>query len=234
LPRTKAVVLSNDELGRVIGARSLGRAWVAAVRTILLEGHEASYEAQPILEFARLDLVVENPGDVDGIIERLGDPERIAWMRANFRDRTPVDELGGAASYATRLYDYESRGRDQVAWVTERLRADPSCRSAVITMLQPLSDAAYIPCVSLLHFWKPQESLELIVTAHSIDFGTKGYANLLELAQVQSCVAESLCLPAGRLLFRVTSAHVYERDLAAMRRLVTNEDSQSRERPLPS
>ena len=47
--------------------------------------------------------------------------------------------LGDADSYATRLFDYGRTGRDQVAWVIDRLRRDPSSRSATITTFQPLT-----------------------------------------------------------------------------------------------
>src|ERR1035438_6415678 len=114
-------------------------------------------------------------------------------------------------------------GKDQVAWATEKLRADRGTRSAIITTLQPLSDTTYIPCVSQLQFWIPNDSLELIVTAHSIDFGTKGYANLLELAGIQLRVSASLRVPVGPMLFRVTSAHVYDQDLGAVRTILATE-----------
>jgi thymidylate synthase len=192
-----------------------------AVRAIFAEGQAASYDGAPIVELELLDLVVEDPSKKDGLIERFGDPERLLWMRANFNDHVPVAELGGADSYATRLYDYEGSGRDQVAWVTDKLRNDPSSRSAIITTLQPLSDSSYIPCVSLLQFWMSGECLELVVTAHSIDFGTKGYANLIELAQIQRRVGESLAAAIGRLILRTSSAHLYERDLETLRSILS-------------
>jgi thymidylate synthase len=121
-----------------------------------------------------------------------------------------VAALGDADSYATRLYDYEHTGRDQIAWVVERLRRDPASRSATITTFQPLTDTSYIPCVSLLDFWLPDGALELVVYAHSIDFGAKGYGNLVELAEVQRHVATQLDAPVGRLLMTVKSAHIYQ------------------------
>ena len=187
-----------------------------AARAIIDEGIRTSYEGRPTVELEMVDIVVESPGDDDRIIERFGDSERLGWMHANFTLEGPVQELGGAASYATRLYDYEQSGRDQINWVIERLRTDPRSRSAVITTLQPLSDTSYIPCVSLLQFWLPAGGVEMIVTAHSIDFGTKGYANLVELAALQHKVASKLGTGLGRLVLRITSAHLYESDLQAM------------------
>jgi thymidylate synthase len=184
-----------------------------ATRAILEEGTGATYDGLAIREIGLLDLVVDEPSTRDDLIDRLGNAERLSWMHENFTDRRRVRELGDAASYATRLYDYEDSGRNQVAWVIDRLRADQGSRSAIVTTLQPLSDTSYVPCVSLLHFWVPTGRLELIVTAHSIDFGTKAYANLLELAAIHERVAESLEITVGKLTLRVTSAHIYERDL---------------------
>jgi thymidylate synthase len=113
-------------------------------------------------------------------------------------------------SYATRLFDYEHSGHDQVRWMIDRLRADPSSRSATITTFQPHTDTTYVPCVSMLDFWVPDGAVELIVYAHSIDFGAKGYCNLVELAWLQRHVADALGVPVGRLVMIIKSAHVYE------------------------
>ena len=91
------------------------------------------------------------PDPDDATIARLADPEWLDWMRRNFTEPDDVAELGGARSYARRLRDYG--GRDQVAWVIERL-ADPECRSAAITTFEPHTDTTYVPCISLLDFWR--------------------------------------------------------------------------------
>jgi hypothetical protein len=40
-----------------------------------------------------------------------------------------------------------------------------------------------VPCVPLLDFWRPDDALELVVYAHSLDLGKKAYGNLVELAR---------------------------------------------------
>jgi thymidylate synthase len=165
-------------------------------------------------------LGVERPASVDPIVNELGDPERLAWMHANFTDHALVAELGHARSYASRLYDYAGAGRDQVQWVRDRLRADPTSRSATITTFEPLLDSTYIPCVSLLDFWINDGQLESIVYAHSIDFGAKGYGNLVEISYLMERVAEGVDARVGRLDFIVKSAHIYEPDFAFMRHTV--------------
>ena len=176
---------------------------------ILADGIESRYDSLPVRELSLVTLVVAHPDPDDAIITRHADPERLAWMRANFTDHAAVAALGGADSYATRLFDYDRTGRDQVAWVIDRLRRDPSSRSAAITTFQPRTDSTYIPCVSLLDFWLPGGAVELVAYCHSIDFGAKGYGNLVELATLQERVAAGVGCPVGRLIMVVKSAHVY-------------------------
>jgi len=175
-------------------------------------GTISTYEGKKIVELMMVSLEIANPKSQDAIIAQFADRERLAWMHDNFNDPAKVGELGGADSYATRLRDYEHAGRDQIAWVVERLQVDKYSRSATITTLQPLSDTTYIPCVSLLDFFVQDDALALSVYAHSIDFGTKGYANLAQLALLQEEVGKALSLPLGRLVMIIKSAHVYESD----------------------
>jgi thymidylate synthase len=210
----------TPEMPRTVTAASLGAAWVDVAERILGEGTPARYDGLPIVELPHVVLDIAFPDPDDPIIAEHGDPERLAWMRANFTDHARVAALGDADSYATRLYDYARTGRDQVAWVIERLRRDSSSRSATIITLQPLTDTGYIPCVSLLDFWIRDGALELVVYAHSIDFGTKGYGNLVELSAVQRRVASALEAPVGRLVMIVKSAHIYQTELDSMASIV--------------
>jgi thymidylate synthase len=66
----------------------------------------------------------------------------------------------------------------------------------------------------------PEGELELAVYAHSIDFGTKGYGNLVELASVQQRVAASLSAPVGRLVMTVKSAHIYQTEQEYMAKVL--------------
>jgi len=204
----------------IVAAQSLGEGWLAVSRRILEDGDEAVYDGQTTREVALLTLVVEETDPDDPIVAELGDPEWLRWMHDNFFVQGDVPELGGAASYAVRLFNYAGSGRDQLRWVAERLRADPESRSAAITTFQPLSDTTYIPCVSMLDFWLRDGAVELVVYAHSLDFGKKAYGNLVELAALQSWVANELDVPTGRLVVHAKSAHVYEPEWELMTRLV--------------
>lgn len=204
----------------VLAVPSLGAAWARIARSILQDGMPAAYDGLPILELPSVVLDIECPDPEDEFIARHADPERLAWMKANFTSPARVASLGDADSYATRLYDYQHSGRNQIAWVVERLRSDHRTRSATITTFQPLTDTSYIPCISLLDFWIPAGALELMVYAHSIDFGTKGYGNLVELSVVQKDVATAVNVPAGRMVMMIKSAHIYATELEYMREVV--------------
>ncbi len=197
-----------------------GEAWMEIAAAILTQGVVGSWEGLPILEVFRATLDVHSPMVDDPIIAQHGDPERIAWMHANFTDHSRVAELDDSDSYATRLYDYAHAGRDQIRWVIDRLAANPWARDATVTTFQPLTDTSYIPCVSLLDFWLVKGELQLGVYAHAIDFGTKGYANLIELAALQARVAGDVGVGVGTLTMTVKSAHIYETEVGLMQSIV--------------
>ena len=203
----------------VIEASSLGEGWLAVSREILERGETASYDGQATKELPLLTLVVEQPDSADPLIAELGDRDWLDWMHRNFTSPEDVPELGRAKSYAVRLHDYGGTGRDQIDWVVDRLRGDPESRSAAITTFQPLTDTSYIPCVSLLDFWLRDGAVELVVYAHSLDFGKKAYGNLVELARLAEQVAGRLGRPAGALVVHAKSAHVYEPEWAVMAEL---------------
>jgi thymidylate synthase len=199
---------------------SIGEAWLKVAAEIMSAGTQSSYDGLAIRELLMATLEITEPDPTDALIERYAEPERLAWMHANFTDHARVAALADADSYATRLYDYARAGRDQIRWITERLRSDPLSRSATITTFQPLTDTSYIPCVSLLDFFLADDRLHLTVYAHSIDFGAKGYANLVELAALQHSVAAELVTPVGLLTMIVKSAHVYATDDAYMSKVL--------------
>ena len=201
-----------------VEARTLGEAWLEVSRRILVDGVAAEWDGAATRELANLTIAVAEPDPADSTIAALADPAWLDWMRRNFTQPADVPELGHARSYARRLRDRD--GRDQVAWVIDRLSANPAARDATITTLEPATDATYVPCVSLLDFWLPDGRLELVVYAHSLDFGKKAYGNLVELARLQHEVAAALGARPGELVLHVKTAHVYEPEWAAMRQLV--------------
>lgn len=223
------MTLITSHRGSTISVDSLGEAWIAVAGEILDAGAKSTYDGVPILELERVTLDIAAPDPEDALIEGHANPERLAWMRANFTDPARVAELGNARSYASRLFDYQGQGRDQIEWVVSRLLDDPLSRSAAITTFEPLIDTSYIPCVSMLDFWRRDSGLELIVYAHSIDFGSKGYGNLIELAELQQTVAQRLGLGVGPLVMIVKSAHIYDTEVEFMSGVLLGHDNTAQE-----
>ena len=211
---------SGAPLPRIVRAETLGEAWLAAADLVLREGRAARWGPDPTREIALLTIAVDEPDPDDPLIARLGDPAWLAWMRANFREPGSVAELGGADSYARRLRDYAGTGRDQVAWLIERLVADPGARDATITTFQPATDTTYVPCISLIDAWAPDGRLQLVAYAHGLDLGKKAYGNFVELAALQREIAAGSGLATGGLVVHVKTAHIYEPELEAMTQLV--------------
>jgi thymidylate synthase len=206
---------------------TVGTAWLAIADRILTDGTPGSWGTKPLREILRTTVEVDAPAVTDPIIARYADPERLAWMHANFTDDSQVAELDQADSYATRLYDYARTGRDQIAWIIDRIKTDPAVRDATITTFQPLTDTSYIPCVSLLDFWLADGAVQLGAYAHGIDFGTKGYANLVELAALHHHVADALGTGVGTFTFTIKSAHIYDTELDLMRDICAAADNAS-------
>lgn len=202
--------------GTTVATATLGEAWLDVADLILAHGAPSSYDGLPLKEIELVTLDIARPDPNDALIARYASAEWLAWMRANFTDRARVAELGGARSYASRLFDYAGSGRDQLAWVVDKLSKDPVASYAAITTFEPLTDTSYIPCVSLMDFWRRSGRLELVVYAHSIDFGKKGFGNLVQLAELQRHVATRLGAPVGSLAMIVKSATIYTTELALM------------------
>ena len=213
LPRVPAAPSGR---GTTIAAPTLGEAWLGVARLILANGADGSFDGLPLLEVPLVTLDVAQPDPDDAIIAVHASPDWLAWMRANFTDHSRVAELGDARSYASRLFDYGGAGRDQIAWVVDKLARDPVASYAAITTFEPLTDTSYVPCVSLLDFWRRSGRLELVVYAHSIDFGKKDIANLVQLAELQRHVAGRLDAPIGSLVMIVKSATIYKTEIALM------------------
>ena len=212
---------------QLLETHALGECWLQVSKLIMEQGQLSRYEGATTREIANLSMVIEAPDLADPLIREHGDPVWLAWMHENFFVQKAVAELDNAASYAIRLFNYAEVERDQLQWVIERLRTDPTARSAAITTFMPLTDASYIPCISLLDFWIPSGAVELVVYAHSLDFGKKAYGNLVELAQLQSMVANALNLSMGKLIIHVKTAHIYQPEWEFMRELYTSVGAQT-------
>ncbi|MGH3422852.1 MAG: hypothetical protein ACRDOD_25035 [Streptosporangiaceae bacterium] len=93
--------LARDD-PQTLHAATIGAAWLAVAGRILADGTASTYDGRPVREISHVTLCVERPDGDDGddeIIAQLAEPERLAWMYANFKGYAAVAELGGEDSY---------------------------------------------------------------------------------------------------------------------------------------
>jgi hypothetical protein len=79
---------------QTVRADTIGAAWLAVAQRILTEGVESRYDGLPVREISLVTLVMDHPGPADEIIARHAEPERLAWMHANFTEHAAVTALG--------------------------------------------------------------------------------------------------------------------------------------------
>ena len=175
------------------------------------DGDDAAYDGMPIKEVARMTLSVDEPDPTTRSIAELGDPAWSAWMHDELlHGRVDVPELGGARSYASRLFDYGATGRDQLAWVVDRSARIPASRSATITTFEPLLDTTYIPCVSMLDFWAPARRARARRLRPQPRLRQEGLRQPRRAGPAAGAGRGRARLPVGRADVYVKSAHVYE------------------------
>lgn len=196
--------------------QSLGAVWVRVLAEIENNGAAAIYtdnagEQADAKELFDVTAEVQNADLPDAIIERHKVREEYDWMVRNFTVQGEVPELHHENSYASRLYSYMGK-KNQVDWLVDRLRSNPTTRSAAISMFEPLTDEGYIPCVSLLDFQENAGQLNMTAYCRALDFGCKAYVNLVMLRLIQNDIAEKVGMKCGKLTLLVKSAHFYLRD----------------------
>ena len=195
---------------------SLGALWIRVLQELENSGVTTAYtdnegEFADVKELLNLTAVVQNVTLPDAIIEKHKVQDEYDWMVRNFTVQGEVPELHHENSYASRLYSYMGQ-KNQVEWLVDRLRRNPSTRSATISMFEPLTDEGYIPCVSLLDFQETDGQLNMTAYCRALDFGCKAYVNLVMLHLIQQDIAEKVGVPCGKLILLVKSAHFYMRD----------------------
>ena len=134
-------------------------------------------------------------------------PEPVAGARARPQLRVATLRLRGHRTRPARLGSRAAAGRSCIA-----VGDDHDVRAAARHELYPLRLHARLLGAG--------RRVELVVYAHSLDFGKKAYGNLVELARLQQLVAGELGLPVGRLTVLCKSAHLYEPEWALMAGLV--------------
>jgi thymidylate synthase len=199
-------------------AHTIGSAWILAIQEVLKYGTEVEDDKGSILEVVPITLEIVNPSLDDPIITKYGSEEYLSFLRQNFEVLTDLPEWG--YSYAQRLYSYN--GHNQVEGVIAALKSNLYTKSATISLLNKHEDEKHTPCLTTLDFKVRDQALIITAFFRSQDIGNKMYGDALQLLKLGHNMIGELPANDVRLLFFISSAHMYIGDLPRMEAIVSS------------
>lgn len=122
--------------------------------------------------------------------------------------------VSGTDAAAAAEVAYGPRTADQVSYVLDLLRQDPTSRQAVLSIWRAsdLRRDGDKPCTLTMQFLLRNDELECHVTMRSQDVWLGLAMDLFMFTQLQHTLANMLGIRAGRFVHHVGSLHAYERD----------------------
>lgn len=137
------------------------------------------------------------------------------------------------AVYTTCDADYTGQGVDQIAWVINEIKTNPSSRQLVISAWNPsdMAKMALPPCHVMCQFYVNPETNELsaMMTQRSADMGLGVPFNIASYALLTHMVAHVCGLKPGEFVHSFGIPHVYLNHVEALKEQVTREP-----RPFPT
>lgn len=196
---------------------TIGSVWIQCIKVVLEHGIPITDDKGMIREVSPLFMHIKQPSTEDAIVEKFGDKSMISFMRRNFEDVSPV--AGWGYSYAKRLYGTDDS--NQIGKMVQKLQQYPFTKSATISLLNPEADQKHTPCLTTLDFKLRQDSLCLHAFLRSQDVGKKMYADAVALLRLGQTIATKVSTQSVQLYFTICSAHLYEHDIPALQRMVS-------------
>lgn len=198
--------------------QKIGDAWLNVLRAIESNGSVVNNGDEVYRELKGVFFTTKC-NCPDFILDKYAKLENILWMKKNFKSFDDILELNSARSYASRLFSY-GKTKNQLEWVTQKLIANKNTRSATITMLEPLTDKTYIPCISMLDFDVSDEKLNVYIYARALDFGEKAYGNMLSIWDILKGVSEYTNIEIGKMIWICKSVHYYSHDFIQIQKML--------------
>lgn len=189
-------------------------AWVACVALVLAHGQEVHDDGVALKEVLNVSLSAETCRD-EHLYEAGADPGRVRLMLEKYSSMTVLPMY--RMSYG-KLFR-EHAGVDQVDWLIRRLRLRPEAKSATIGFHIPGDEM--LSCISLVDCKLRSGRLHLSAVFRSQNVFASQPGNAAALRSLQNEIAGALDVPAGPLTLHVISAHIYEGDWNAARRVVS-------------
>ena len=110
-------------------------------------------------------------------------------------------------------YTYHQRMGEQIQFVIDELRRNPSSRRAVICIRTPEDMGSDDPaCMQHLQYFIRDQKLECKILFRSNDACKASFMNAFALICLQERIADALGIPVGQYVHRANSYHCYAKD----------------------
>ncbi|MEW9550100.1 hypothetical protein [Nonomuraea sp. NPDC050783] len=198
------------------------------MRHVWSAGTLALDDRGPVIEGPAVLFEIARVSRDDPILERHGDPQRLALYTRKFSEEAVVPPF---------KYSYGARIKGQLRWAADLLRLKPYSKSAWISLTEPGEAYDAVPCLVGLAFRIRQDALVMTASFRSQNAYTS-YLNYVPLADVHARMARTLRLERGPMRVFVDVPHLYLADstqvLAVMRPEPRRRTAARRYPPTPS
>lgn len=114
-------------------------------------------------------------------------------------------------------YTYHQRMGNQIQFVIDELRRNPSSRRAVMSIRTPDDVGSDDPaCLQHLQYFIRNGKLDCVVLFRSNDACKATFMNAFALIMLQKRIADELGVPVGSYTHRANSFHCYEKDFSLL------------------
>ena len=205
----------------LVEAKSLPEAYHASLKALAENGeHTPCPDYNTNQKECSMTIVVNEPLS-EPMISRLfiGGFKELEQYRREMLDGIldfEIERGNWEYTYHDRMAHYNSRDgyKDQIQFVIDDLKRNPSSRRAVIDIRDNAHDLGSDDpaCLQHIQFFIRNDALHCKVLFRSNDACKATYMNAFALIMLQKRVADALGVPVGTYTHRANSFHCYERD----------------------
>ncbi len=196
--------------------KSLGEAWILAMKTIMNNGETICDEDVRLKEIRNFYITIDKISDSDPIINKYADKNRVELMKKKYATCGLVGDY--KIDYGS--YIYNNNGINQIDWIVNRIKNKPETKSATITLHKPGEEK--LACLSMIDFKYRNNMLDMTVVYRSQNIFWSHPGNMLALRRIQNDVATALGYNVGAIELIVISAHIYEDDYDKVNDILNN------------
>jgi dihydrofolate reductase/thymidylate synthase len=139
----------------------------------------------------------------------------------------PVGDMGHSYGFSFRHFgaeyvdcktDYTGKGFDQLAYVIDEIKTNPSSRRMIISLWEPntMYKSALPPCLYNYQFYCDGEYLTCMMTQRSSDFALAGGWNVATGALLTILIANVCGMKPEKLIWNIGDVHLYNNVIAGI------------------